>query len=144
MDTVIKKIKATDTYLIRKEILRKGIDLPYKFAGDFDDETYHLGAFLNNKLVGIVTLMRSKNNNFTHNQYQLRGMATLTEVRGKGIGKQLVNEALSLLRNDGVAVLWCNAREKASSFYKRLGFVIVGETFVIEKVGEHYVMAVNV
>ncbi|WP_431167605.1 GNAT family N-acetyltransferase [Tenacibaculum halocynthiae] len=143
MDTVIKKIKTEDTYLIRKEVLRKGIDLPYKFVGDFDDETYHLGAFFNDKQVGIVTLMKSENNNFVDNQYQLRGMATLTEVRGKGIGKQIVNEALSLLRNDGVTTLWCNAREEASSFYKGLGFNMVGESFIVEKVGVHYVMTID-
>lgn len=143
MDTVIKKIKTEDTYLIRKEVLRKGIDLPYKFVGDFDDKTYHLGAFFNDKQVGIVTLMKSENNNFVDNQYQLRGMATLTEVRGKGIGKQIVNEALSLLRNDGVTTLWCNAREEAFSFYKGLGFSIVGESFIVEKVGVHYVMTID-
>lgn len=143
MDTVIKKIKTEDTYLIRKEVLRKGIDLPYKFVGDFDVETYHLGAFFNDKQVGIVTLMKSENNNFVGNQYQLRGMATLTEVRGKGIGKKIVNEALSLLRNDEVTTLWCNAREEASSFYKGLGFNIVGESFIVEKVGVHYVMTID-
>ena len=44
----IKEISAGKTYLIRKNILRNGIDLPYKFKEDFESE-YWEKYFDNNK-----------------------------------------------------------------------------------------------
>ena len=47
----VKKITAIETYDIRLEVLRKNIPLPFEFKGDFDDDTFHLGAFKNGKLI---------------------------------------------------------------------------------------------
>ena len=46
----VKKITAIETYDIRLEVLRKNIPLPFEFKGDFDDDTFHLGAFKNGAL----------------------------------------------------------------------------------------------
>ena len=139
----VKKIKAEDTYFIRKEVLRKGIDLPYKFAGDLDEESIHIGAFVEGNLVGVATLMMSKNSFFESNQYQLRGMATLPVVRGKGAGRKIIEFAIEVLKERGIEILWCNAREEATTFYKKLGFKVTGNLFMVEKVGPHYVMFVD-
>ncbi|OSY87678.1 hypothetical protein WH52_09595 [Tenacibaculum holothuriorum] len=140
----IKVIEAKDTYFIRKEVLRKGIDLPFKFNGDLDNNTFHLGAFLSNELVGIASFMKSGNEKFTENQYQLRGMATMNKARGKGVGKELMEFAIIILRNRSANILWCNAREVAVNFYKKQGFQILGNSFSIDKVGTHYIMYVDV
>ncbi len=83
----IKNISTQDTYEIRLIVLRKNIDLPYKFEGDNDKDTFHLGAFYQNELVGIATFMKNTIYSELEEQYQLRGMATLPKVRGKGAGK---------------------------------------------------------
>ena len=139
----VKVIEAKDTYFIRKEVLRKGIDLPFKFARDFEDSTFHLGFFFNEELMGIASFMKSDNNNFEKNQYQLRGMATLKKVRGKGAGIMLIDKAVKMLKEKGVNVLWCNAREVAVDFYKKQGFQVLGGSFNVDKIGEHYVMFVR-
>jgi len=136
----IKEISAGKTYLIRKNILRNGIDLPYKFKEDFDEDTFHLGAYDSDELVGIATFIKNKINDFEGDQYQLRGMATLEKGRGKGFGKQIINEAKVILKQKNVSVLWCNARKEAVMFYKKLNFTIVGEEFNVVKVGLHYKM----
>jgi predicted GNAT family N-acyltransferase len=136
----IKKISAEDTYPIRLEVLRKNIPLPYKFNGDFDEDTFHLGAFKNNKLIAVSSFMKAKNNNFKGEQYQLRGMATLVESQGTGAGKLMMKEAFLMLKKMNIDCLWCNARIIAVDFYKKQGLETFGEQFEIPLVGNHYVM----
>lgn len=136
----IKNISAQETYEIRLSVLRNNIDLPYKFEGDEEGSTFHLGAFYEKKLVGIATFMKSNLEAFDVEQYQLRGMATLPEVRGMGAGKKLINKALEILEEREITVLWCNARKEALGFYESLGFKITGEEFQVSKVGAHFKM----
>ncbi len=136
----IKTIPTEETYNLRKEVLRKNIDLPYKFNGDLDESTFHLGAFKENKLVGIVSFMKLSNDNIQGTQYQLRGMATLPEVRGEGFGNLLIKKGAEILQQKAIEFVWCNAREVALGFYQRNGFEIVGQSFDIEKIGVHYRM----
>jgi len=136
----IKKISAEETYPIRQEVLRKNIPLPYKFNGDFDESTFHIGAFSNNKLIAVSSYMKAENKNFKGKQYQLRGMATLVESQGTGAGKLMLQEAFSILAEMNIDVLWCNARLIAVDFYKKQGLKTFGKLFEIPLVGAHYVM----
>ncbi|MEE4000564.1 GNAT family N-acetyltransferase [Tenacibaculum sp. FZY0031] len=136
----IKNISVQETYAIRLAVLRNNIDLPYKFKEDELDNTFHLGAFYNNKLVGIASFVQNKIEVIKGSQFQLRGMATLPEVRGMGAGRLLLETAKNILKTKKVAVLWCNARKEAVGFYKNLDFEIIGEEFEVEKVGPHFKM----
>nr|BFF40360.1 GNAT family N-acetyltransferase [Tenacibaculum mesophilum] len=136
----IKNISAQETYNIRLTVLRNNIDLPYKFKEDEYGSTFHLGAFYKTKLVGVASFIQNKTEAIKGLQYQLRGMATLPEVRGIGAGKLLLEEAKSILKTKSIDVLWCNAREEAVGFYKNLDFVIIGEKFKVQKVGVHFKM----
>ncbi|MFA5300694.1 MAG: GNAT family N-acetyltransferase [Lutibacter sp.] len=136
----IRNISAQDTFPIRLEVLRKNIPLPYEFNGDFDKDTIHLGAFKNGKLIAVSSYMNASNHNFKGNQYQLRGMATLTEYQGFGAGKLMLEKIFLILIEKKIDVLWCNARLVAVDFYKKQGFQTFGERFKISYIGEHYVM----
>jgi GNAT superfamily N-acetyltransferase len=71
----------------------------------------------------------------------LRGMAVDERSEHHGFGRLLVTTVVGRLRDDGVAVLWCNARDSAGGFYARLGFEVVGEGFVLPESGvAHHVM----
>ncbi|MFY7672337.1 GNAT family N-acetyltransferase [Tenacibaculum sp. MEBiC06402] len=135
----VKKIPAESTYSLRLEVLRKNIDLPHEFDGDLDDSTFHLGVFDNDQLVCIGTFMKSSLEEIKGSQYQLRGMASAPEARGKGYGKLLLSFAIDKLLKRGIDVLWCNAREVAVQFYQKNQFQILGDKFV-NKVGPHYKM----
>ena len=95
----VTTIPAEETYQIRLDVLRKGIDLPAQFSGDFDEDTFHLGVFENNVLVGVSSFMKTENKHFKSKQFQLRGMAMLEKFRGKGLGKLMIGKALSVLRD---------------------------------------------
>ena len=137
----IKQIKTAETYPLRIEILRNNIPENYHFIGDDNKKAIHLGAFINNRIVGIVSLMQNTHTEFTDEfVYQLRGMAIKEEMQKQGIGKKLILESLKLLKRKGCTILWCNAREVAIKFYLNLGFIIKGNSFEIKDIGIHFMM----
>ena len=136
----IKEITAEQTYELRKIELRKNMSLSSQFSGDLDEDTFHLGLFINNEIVSIVSFMRSDYKEFTEKQFQLRGMATKENYQGKGFGKMLITKSEELLKEKEVIIVWCNARIVALDFYKKQGFKIIGKEFDIPQIGGHFVM----
>lgn len=134
----IKEIKPEDTYPIRLQVLKTNEKYQYKYQGDFDKTTKHLGVYNTEKLIGIVTIMQNKHPDLQKNAIQLRGMAILPEFQKKGIGKLLIQEVEKIYANK--KIIWCNARDYAIGFYKSLGFVTFGEKFYIKNVCNHFVM----
>lgn len=139
----VKIIKPEATFEIRQKVLRENIPLPYEFPGDFDKTTTHFGFFVDNQLVSVATILKSSHHYFKGNQYQLRGMATLTAYQGQAIGSKLLTEIMKHLKTKNAEILWFNARIKALNFYQKLGFQTIGEEFNIKYVGGHYVMYKN-
>ena len=52
----IRSISPEATYPLRIKILRNGIADNYKFDGDSDETTFHLGAFEREECIGIAVL----------------------------------------------------------------------------------------
>lgn len=136
----IQEIKAEETYIIRKQELRKNLDLPSAFTGDFDKDTIHVGLYYDGDLASVVSFMNINYKNFIGNQYQLRGMATKEIYQGKGYGKLLIEWSENLLIANKTEIIWCNARVIALGFYAKLGFRTVGNEFNIPQIGGHFVM----
>ena len=133
---MIKLINAEQTFPLRKAVLRKNMpNEPHEFNGDFEENTFHLGYFENDEIIGIVTIIKKGK------IAQLRGMAVAEDYQGKGIGKQLVLEAENALKNNKFTKIWMNARENAVPFYEKLGYKIEGEIFIIKPIGFHYLMS---
>ena len=138
----IKKINSIDTYPVRHEVLRKGKPIETcQFKGDDDENTVHFGLYQNERLIGIISIFKEKNDLFSEtNQFQIRGMAVLEEFQGKGFGAELVKEAENHCISLNANLIWFNARENAIPFYKKLDYKIIGDSFLIPDVGIHFVM----
>ncbi len=138
----IKQIDAKETHLVRHPVLRTGKPIETCiFEGDDFKTTIHLGLYKYNNLIGVTTFMKSENNIFSEpSQYQLRGMAILSNFQRKGLGAVLISEGENILKKRDVKLLWCNAREIAVNFYERNGFIITGQPFEIAEIGTHYIM----
>ncbi|MGO3237747.1 MAG: GNAT family N-acetyltransferase [Psychroflexus halocasei] len=135
-----KLLASQETLQLRQKVLRPGkpIESCY-FENDNTENTQHLGAFFESKLVGIISLFRNEHQLFeVHNQIQLRGMAIEPHSQKKGIGRKLLLEAIELTKTEDL--IWCNARISASIFYQKNGFVKASDVFNIENVGAHVVM----
>jgi GNAT superfamily N-acetyltransferase len=138
----IKKIGAIETYSLRQPVLRSGkpVDSCH-FEGDNFETTCHFGYFEDVHLLGVISLFESKNLTFPEqNQFQIRGMAVLSNQQKKGIGKKLMRHTEDFVAQRKDPFIWFNARENAVGFYKKLGYVVLGNPFDIEDVGTHYIM----
>jgi len=115
------------------------------FQGDNDELTFHLGAFVDKKLVSVASFYFEKNDKFSEpHQYRLRGMATLPEHQGQGLSSALLRTAFPVIKQNQCTLLWCNAREKARGFYSKVGFAPTGELFSIPHIGKHILMSIKI
>ena len=139
----IIKLKAEDTYSIRKQVLRKNMTLSHKMKGDHDSDALHLGVYERDILVCIGSFMKAARTDLAGRQYQLRGMATSDGSQGNGYGKLLLQEAEAILKNNDIDIIWCNARVIAIDFYKKMGYQVMGDVFEAPQIGPHYVMFIK-
>lgn len=143
---MIRFIPVEDTLPIRNAILRGGkLTLDQcRFPGDEKEGAFHLGYFDGGKLVCIATYHPQDREGYAGKGYQLRGMATLEEYRGRGIGNQVVNFSIVYLRGQKANYIWCNARKSALKFYVDLGFEIVSDEFELPGIGLHRVLYLKI
>lgn len=142
MEYKVKEVSVEKILVIRSAELREGLD-PEKcrFEEDEEEGAIHLGLFNEGKIIGCLSVFRKNNKIFEEsNQYQYRGMAVTKDYQGNAIGNLLLNKAdrMVLARKDNF--IWINARKLALSFYRRNGYSVVGSSFDISGVGEHYLM----
>ena len=125
---------------LRAAVLRPG--LPVEEARYEEDElsaTLHLAAYdADGRVVGCSTWFPDPLDG--RDAWRLRGMATAPEVRGSGVGARLVEAGLAVGTERGYGLTWCNARTPAVGFYRRYGFVPVGEEFLAVHDIPHYLM----
>ena len=138
----VRVITAKETWPLRLAVLRPGRPIETaKFPGDDLPTTQHFGAFRDGHLLGIASLYQAElPERPGPRALQLRGMATSPDVRGMGFGRALARACMAFTRENGVELLWCNARVGAVGFYRKLGFEIVGTEFEIPDVGPHFRM----
>jgi ribosomal protein S18 acetylase RimI-like enzyme len=138
----IKIIPFSETYSIRNLVLRPGKPLSScYFEQDQALSTIHLGLYYKKEISAITSIYVNKNANFTTEfQFQIRGMAVLEKHQNKGFGSALMHKVEGYTKSKKAELIWFNARESAILFYKKLGYSIVGEPFIIGKIGIHYLM----
>ncbi|MEP7358217.1 MAG: GNAT family N-acetyltransferase [Anaerolineales bacterium] len=136
----IRPITAAQARPVRQAVLRPG--LPPKttlYAGDDAPDSFHAGAFVDERLVGIATLHhKPPPGEADAHAWQLRGMAVLPEQQGRGLGRGLVLACRVWTMARGGTRLWCNGRVSALGFYQSLGFQPRGEIFDSPHSGPHY------
>ena len=138
----IKEITAEMAYPLRHSILRP--NQPFEasvYDTDYQDGTFHIGAFYHEKLITIASFYKEINPVLPSNkQYRLRAMATVKEYRKLGAGRQVVSYAESIIKGKGIELLWCNGRTTVQEYYEKLGFKTHGEVFDYPPIGAHVVM----
>ncbi len=136
-------INASETIELRSRILRPNQDIKLcSYEEDSFSSTFHVGYFIDNKIMSSGTFIQQSNNNFpsTKLPYRLRGMATSADWQKRGLGKALILFALEELQQRDCDFLWFNARLSAEGFYKKLEFLADSNIFEIATIGPHKVM----
>lgn len=141
---LIAEITAEQTRPVRQAVLRPhqaASELVY--PGDDASDSFHLGAYRDDELLAILSMYFMSKPDETSPAWRIRGMASIPDARGIGLGRTLVEMAREKAWASERAPIWCNARQSAFGFYEKLGFVIEGELFEIEGIGPHAVMVLN-
>jgi predicted GNAT family N-acyltransferase len=137
----VRPVGAGDVRPLRHSILRPGQSWEETaYPGDDDAATVHLGAFENDRLVGIASLYKEPRPGSAAG-WRLRGMATAEDTRGRGVGRALLAACVDHVAANGGGELWCNARTPAVGFYAGAGFDVLTGEFDIPGIGPHMLMS---
>jgi len=118
---------------LRMDVLLSPIGIPESYINKQKEAEYILiGAFEEDKLVGCCIL--SEKNKET---VQLRQMAVLKDLQGKGIGRLILEYAEDVARQRGYKVLMMHARDAVLDFYKKCHYRIAGEQFTEVDIPHH-------
>jgi GNAT superfamily N-acetyltransferase len=140
----VREIALEATTDLRVRVLRS--HLPEASATSAQDAlpgTWHLGAFRDHRLVGVVSGFPEEAPGHPGVPAQrFRFMAVEPAEQGSGVGAALLGEVVARARDRGDRLLWANGRDTALRFYSRLGFETVGEGFddSISKLPHHVVI----
>ncbi|XP_022644568.1 uncharacterized protein LOC111243378 [Varroa destructor] len=157
IDVVIRQINYEDTCPLRREVLRPDLEVVF-YEGDHNETSIHLGAFVANELVGVISLFQEDFGEVKadeapavhfptpagNTQWRIRGFAVAAKMRSKGLGTKLIEACIRCSKERGGRMVWCVARCTAEVVYKRQGFNRTGDVFVIEGVGRVVHMFKNI
>jgi aminoglycoside 6'-N-acetyltransferase len=100
----------------------------------------HLGAFEGETVVGAATVTPAAYPGagaVAEPAWQLRGMAVRADWRGTGVGRRVLDAAVTTAVGHGAAGMWAAARMEALGFYTSAGWQAVGPEWIKPGVGPH-------
>jgi len=143
----IAPISTAEARPIRDVVLRPGFPPGGTvYPGDDAPDTLHLGAFTAGPLAAVATICREPlPETNSERVWCLRGMATLDQYRGLGLGRELAVACINHARSHCAELIWCSVRLEVAPFYKSLGFAETGEPFALPQYSDHrYILMTRV
>jgi GNAT superfamily N-acetyltransferase len=140
----VREIELAATRDLRTRVLRNHLPgLPAEARSDELGSSWHLGAFRGQRLVGVVSGFAEDAPGHRGTPAQrFRFMAVEPSEQGAGTGTALMAEVIARARRRGDRLLWANGRDTALDFYTRLGFSVVGASFMdqVSELPHHLVL----
>ena len=128
-------------YHLRWKILRKPWNQPKgsEIDDDLEDKSIHLMICVENgRPIGVARLHFNNSE-----EAQIRYMAIDYDFQRKGVGTMLLKELERRAKNRGSRYIILNARENAVGFYKKNGYTIIGESYILFDTIHHFKMKKN-
>ncbi len=125
----------TKALALRYRVLRKPLNLEFTKAElEKDKEDIHFGLFDREKIFACLTLTKGE-----EGRMKMRQVAVDDAFQSKGLGRQLAEVAEKYAKENGFAIMYCNARKVAVAFYEKMGYNIVSDEFTEVNI-PHYTM----
>jgi predicted GNAT family N-acyltransferase len=110
---------------LRYHLLRKPLGLSFtKEELENEKGNIFIGCYDDDRLEGCCMLVP-----INKDTIQLRQMAVLSGLQGKGLGRVLMQFAENIARDRGFKKIIMHARKTVMGFYKKLGYKTVGSEF---------------
>ena len=111
---------------------------PADFAATYDEQhrsgcthVMVMERLSDGRLVGCATLLRREARDGDGARGHLEDVVVDGEARGTGLGRELVMGVLGLARSLGCAEVRLNCKESNEAFYRKCGFVTVGDGYAL-------------
>lgn len=109
---------------------------------DMPDDSFTLGAFEGDELIGIATFIRETGQKERH-KGRIYGVYVTGSQRGKGVGHALIAAVLNKAKEDPsleqILLAVGAGQEAASHVYRKFGFEVYGTEPRALKVASHYI-----
>jgi GNAT superfamily N-acetyltransferase len=112
--------------------------------GEDEPDVGWFAVFVDGRVVGTVGVMPEPRPGGSVAGWRLRAMATAPQVRGTGLGRQLLDAAVSHVITMGGDSVWASVRIPARGFYERAGFVVISDVYEPPHIGPHVKMETRV
>jgi GNAT superfamily N-acetyltransferase len=132
----VRAVDPAQTRLLRQRVLRPHESVQ-ELASHEPPGVHAVGAFDGDELIAVGFVCPDGG----PGEWRVRGMATVPEHRGRGVGAAILAALVEHARAQGATRVWCNARTPALSLYARAGFEPESDEFDIPGIGPHVVMA---
>ena len=111
---------------LRDEVLRKPLGMSlYNDNLEGDKSDTHIGAFLGERLVGVLILTR-----LSDTDVKMRQVAVTESMQSQKVGSKMVRFAEDYAREKGYKSMVLNARKTAVSFYEKQGYSTISDEFL--------------
>tara|TARA_R110000850_G_scaffold30231_18_gene83407 strand:+ start:2743 stop:3189 length:447 start_codon:yes stop_codon:yes gene_type:complete len=112
---------------LRQRVLRDPLGLHYSDEDLIAEQgDRHLVGFVGKTLSGGLVVSSRE---LPSDTLRIRQVAVEDAAQGMGIGRDLMLEAITRAREDGIQQILLHSRAPVIPFYEKLGFVSEGETF---------------
>ncbi len=122
---------------LRYEVLRKPWNQPYSSVKD-DKEQESRHAMVVNEEGEVLGVCRMQFN--SAEEAQLRFMGIREDMRGKDLGKMLLDYFENIARRHGIKRIVLQSRENAVNFYIRNGYREIEKSYLLWGLIQHYLM----
>lgn len=111
---------------MRDEILRRPLGLTFSVS-ELEKEKNNLliGAFEDDQMLGCCMIVEND-----PSRAQLRQIAVLNNLQGKGVGRALILFAENLARDHGYKTMFMHARKNTVPFFEKMGYKVNGGEFI--------------
>ncbi len=124
---------------LRYRILREPLGKERGSERNEGDETgVHFALFEQGTIVGVARLDK-----VDHEICQVRFVAIEDNIQGKGYGKKLMNEVEQEGKRIGHKKMILHARDYALPFYEKLNYTLIGASYKLFDVLQHFEMHKN-
>jgi predicted GNAT family N-acyltransferase len=110
---------------LRDQVLRQPLGLSiWDDPWQQEQHDIHISATLDEDTIGVLLLRP-----LDSRQLQMKQVAVSEVVRGKQVGKKLVQLAEKIAQDEGYTTIILHARENAIPFYQKMNYSSIGEPF---------------
>jgi predicted GNAT family N-acyltransferase len=131
-------VEAVATSELRRSVLRPQWAVGSPMTGDDDPTAVHVAVVddVDQVVSACVLLPRPYPPRPDEPAaWQVRGMATGPDLRGRGLGGLVLGGAVAEVLRRAGRLLWCEARTEAVRFYRKHGFTVDGDEFIQAETG---------